>query len=374
MATATKERKQTGTTIDTSALRAALADVLRAVPSRHAKPILANVLLADGLLTGTDLELRIDREIDYHGDPVLLPAHRLQAILRAATGDEVHLKPSGTSVTVKCGAGSWTLPTEDAAEFPTWEAGELKAICRLPADQFARAAKATTYATDNESSRYALGGVLIDVTPVEDGSMQHWVATDGRRLACVETESDEAVDESTTLVPARVMATVAAMATGDGSVQVEANGKEVRFSLDGCTVTGRLVEGRFPSWREVVGEADGEPSVIDVTELLQAVQSAAIVTSEQSKGISLTWTSNTLVLAGRSSEYGESKVICPIIAAGSTASVKLDPRFLSDFLDPRHLPADEQPHVDLYIKDAQSRVLVKCGPYTGVIMPLSEDA
>ena len=79
------------------------------------------------------------------------------------------------------------------------------------------------------------------------------------------------------------------------------------------------------------------------------------------------------MLAGRSSEYGESKVICPVIAAGSTASVKLDPRYLSDFLDPRHLPADEQPHVDLYIKDAQSRVLMKCGPYTGVIMPLSEE-
>ena len=372
MATITKERRAS-ISLDTSTLRAALADVLRAVPARSAKPVLQNVRLGDGLLTGTDLEIRIDREIDYHGDAMLLPAHRLAAILRAATGDEVTLKVGDSSVTVKCGAGSWTLPTEDAAEFPTWDAGELKAICRLPADQFARAAKATTYATDSQSSRYALGGVLIDVTPIEDGSMQHWVATDGRRLACVETESDQAVDESVTLVPARVMATVAAMATGDGSVQVEANAKEVVFSMDGCTVMGRLIEGRFPAWREVVGEPEGQPTVIDTTELLQAVNSAAIVTSEQSKGINLTWTSSTLVLSGRSSEYGESKVICPVIAAGSTASVKLDPRYLSDFLDPRHLPADEQPHVDLYIKDAQSRVLMKCGPYTGVIMPLSEE-
>jgi DNA polymerase-3 subunit beta len=373
MATATKERKS-AITLDKATLQQALADVLRAVPTRSAKPILQNVRLGDGLLTGTDLEVRIDREIDYHGDALLLPAHRLSAILRAATGDTVTLTPKDSSVVVKCGGGSWTLPTEDAAEYPTWEAAALESICRLPADQFARAAKATTYATDSQSSRYALGGVLIDVTPTEDGSMQHWVATDGRRLACVETESDQAVDSSSTLVPARVMATVAAMATGDGSVVVEANTKEVVFALDGCTVTGRLVEGRFPPWRDVIGEAEGQASVIDTTELLQAVQSAAIVTSEQSKGISLAWTSSTLVLAGRSSEYGESTVICPVIAAGSTASVKLDPRYLADFLDPRHLPADEQPHVDLYIKDAQSRVLMKCGPYTGVIMPLAEDA
>jgi DNA polymerase-3 subunit beta len=374
MATATKERKTAGITLATSTLRAALAAVLRAVPTRHAKPILANVRLGDGLLTGTDLEVRIDREIEYHGEAMLLPAYRLNAILDVAVGSEVSLIPNGGVVVVKCGSGEWKLPTEDASEYPSWEPNELKSICRLPADQFRRAARATTYATDSESSRYALGGVMLDVESTADGSRQHWVGTDGRRLACVETESDDAVDASQTIVPARLLATVASMATGDGSVQVESNGKEVRFSLDGCTITGRLVDGRYPRWRDVVGEAEGEPTVIDVVELLQAVQSAAVVTSEQSKGISLTWTASTLVLVGRSSEYGESCVICPTIAAGSTASTKLDPRYVIDFLDPKHLPADEEPHVDVYVKDAQSRVLLRCGPYTGVIMPLAEDA
>ena len=368
MATATKERKGTGITLDTSTLRAALAAVMRAVPAKSAKPVLQNVRLGDGLLSGTDLELRIDREIDYHDEPMLLPAYRLSAILKAATGDEVVLKPNGTSITVKCGAGSWTLPTEDVAEFPTWESGELRAICRLPADQFCRAAKATIYATDSESSRYALGGVLVEVA---DGNPT-WIATDGRRLACVETETDQAVDDSQTILPGRLVALAASLAVGDGSVQIEADAKEVRFSLDGTTITGRLVEGKFPRWRDVLGEPEGEPTVIDVVELLRSVQSAAIVTSEQSKGITLTWTANTLVLAGRSSEYGESKVICPTIAAGSAAGTKLDPQFVAQFL--ANLPSDEEPHVDVYVADAQSRVVLRCGPYTGVIMPLAEDA
>ena len=367
-ATATKERKTLGITLDTSTLRAALAAVMRAVPAKSAKPVLQNVRLGDGLISGTDLEVRIDREIDYHGEPMLLPAYRLSAILKAATGDEVVLKPNGTSITVKCGASSWTLPTEDVAEFPTWESHELKAICRLPADQFCRAAKATIYATDSESSRYALGGVLVEVA---DGNPT-WVATDGRRLACVETETDQAVDDSQTILPGRLVALAASLAVGDGSVQIEADAKEVRFSLDGTTITGRLVEGKFPRWRDVLGEPEGEPTVIDVMELLQSVQSAAIVTSEQSKGITLAWTSSTLVLVGRSSEYGESKVICPTIAAGSTAGTKLDPKYVAQFL--ANLPSDEEPHVDVYVKDAQSRVMLRCGPYTGVIMPLAEDA
>ncbi len=361
-----------GITLATKVLQAALAVVLRAVPTRGTKPIMQNVRLGDGLLTGSDLEIRIDREIDYHGEPMLLPAHRLSAILNVAIGDEVHLTVKDATVIVKCGKGEWTLPTEDVAEYPHWEPADLKDLCKLPADQFGRAAKATAYAADSESSRYALGGVLLDVMPTDDGSMQHWVATDGRRLACVQTENDQAVDASETIVPGRLMAAVAVLATGNGLVEIKANTKEIRFNLTGCVVTGRLLEGRFPGWRDVVGEPEGEPSVIDRKDLLQAVNAAAIVTSEQSKGVSLNWTSNTLVLAGRSSEYGESLCHCPTIATGSMASTRLDPTYMAQFLS--HLPADEEPHVSLYVKDAESRVLLKCGTYTGVIMPLAAEA
>jgi len=338
-----------------------------ATPSRPAKPILANCRIGDGLITGTDLEVRIDRAISEQCEAFLVPHDRLLQIVKAASGDEVTLKASGTTVSVKCGRGSWTLPTEDVAEYPTWEPADLKAVCRLPADQFARAARATTYATDVESSRYALGAVLIEVA----NGNPTWVATDGRRLSCVETETDQAVDDRQTLVPCRVLDIVAGMATGDGSVQVEANAKEVRFDLEGTTVTGRIVEGRYPRWRDVVGQPEGQATVLEVGELLAAVRSAAIVTSEQSKGVDLTWTADTLVISGRSSEYGESTVKCPLVAAGSTSPTKVDPRYVIEFL--RSIPADEEPQVDVYATDSQSRVLLKCGPYTGVIMPLAKE-
>ena len=366
MTTATKT-KAAGITIDAATLRTALADVLRAVPGKTPKPVLHNVRLGDGLLTGTDLEIRIDREIDYHGDAILLPAAKLSAILKAATGDTVTLTPQGTSVKVKVGGGSWTLPTEDAAEFPVWEPANLKAVCRLPADQFARAARATAYATDTESSRYALGGVLIDVR----GGNPTWVATDGRRLSAVETETDQAVDDSQTIVPARAINVAASMAHGDGSVQIEANGSEVRFTLDGVTVTARLVEGKFPRWRDVVGEPEGEPTVLEVGDLLRAVESAAIVTSEQSKGVEFTWSATGLALTAKSSEYGESRVKCDLVTPGSTSATKLDPKYVSQFL--AHIPSDEEPQVNVYATDPGSRVLFRCGPYTGVVMPLAAE-
>jgi DNA polymerase III sliding clamp (beta) subunit (PCNA family) len=116
---ATKERRKSGgITLSAGELKSALAAVSPAVPSRAARPVLTNVRLGDGLVTGTDLEVRIDVAIDYHGDAMLLPHSRLLAILNAAGGDEVTLEPKGTSCVVRCGHGTWTLPVEDAAEFP----------------------------------------------------------------------------------------------------------------------------------------------------------------------------------------------------------------------------------------------------------------
>ena len=59
------------------------------------------------------------------------------------------------------------------------------------------------------------------------------------------------------------------------------------------------------------------------------------------------------------------------LAALDRALRQLRERFVADFL--RSIPHDEQPHVDLYAKTPQDRVLLRCGPYTGVIMPLAAE-
>ena len=51
--------------------------------------MLVNVLMANGSLTASDLELQITTPLEYDGEPILLPHAKLVAILNAARGDEV---------------------------------------------------------------------------------------------------------------------------------------------------------------------------------------------------------------------------------------------------------------------------------------------
>jgi len=371
MSTATKERKKTrsgGITLNAGTLKAAMAAVSPAVQARHAKPILANVLLADGVLTATDLEVRIDVEIDYHGPAMLLPHGRLSAILSAAGGDEVTLTQEDSKCVVTCGNGTWTLPTEDAAEFPTWAVTGGKPVCRLPADQFCRAVAGVVYACDEESSRYALGGVCLDV----HGGTVTLVATDGRRLSSVECEVDQAVDDGQTLVPARALGIMQRLAAGsEGAVQLEASGTECVMTVEGTTVTARLLEGKFPRWRDVIPTREVQATTVTSTELLSATRAAAIVTTENSKGIDFTFSADGIWLHGQSAVAGESSVTCPVVESGQACSVKLDPVYVRNWLT--GLPADGEPVVSVEAVDHTSAVVLRCGEYTGVVMPMALD-
>jgi DNA polymerase-3 subunit beta len=373
-ATATKrnaKRSGGGITVSRQDLLAALQAVAPAVLNRPAKPILSSVLVADGTVTATTLELMISVEIDYSGPALVLPHARLLAIVREARSDDVTLSVDGTVCVVAAGRGTWRLPMESAAEWPTWSPVELRSLVRVPCDQFVRAVKATAYAIDNDSSRYALGAVLVEVS----GGECSFVATDGRRLSHVRVEHDQAVDDGQSLVPGGAMASIASLAAGesDDAVQLEASETELVATIAGSVVTARLIAGRFPRWRDVLPQdrPGTTETVIDRAELLSATRAAAIVTSEQSKGLDYTFGDSGVVLHGQSSEHGQSDLTIDVVSGGDAVRIKLDPAFVVEWL--RGLSSEDDPTVTVELVDSQAACVMRCGDCTGVIMPLAAD-
>lgn len=377
-ATLTKPKKRAnGIALAYTSLRAALHAVRAAVSTRSPKPALLNVLLHNGGLTASNLELQISVEIPYGGEPLLLPFHRLDAILKAATGDEVIIEPRGTSALVKVGRGEWTLPCEDASEFPRWEPASIAPVARIPADQFCRAVRSVAYATDVASSRYALGGVLVEML----AGVMTFVATDGRRLSSYRAEVDQATDDwviepkskgqkKAPLVPSSAIGAIAVAADGsEGAVQLEASANEVVATVDGTVITARLVEGRFPRWQDVFPKREAASTKVSAPELLAATRQAAIVTSEDSKGVVFTFSPEGIHLAARSSAAGESSVTCPIFEFGQPATVNLDPHFVCDFLR----AVDPGVAVEINVAGPGDAVVLQADDYRGVIMPLAKE-
>ncbi len=88
---------------------------------------------------------------------------------------------------------------------------------------------------------------------------------------------------------------------------------------------------------------------VPVGPLHAAVRQAAIITSDESRGIDFAFGNGTLILSGQTADVGQARVELPIAYEGRDLSIMLDPRFLIDFL--KVLAADKT--ICLELEDAR---------------------
>lgn len=349
-----------------------------AAPTRSPKPVLQNVKLEAigerAELIGTDLELGVRVEvpgvtIEAPGK-ALLPLGRFGSILRETTDATLRLESDGLSTLVRGERSEFRLMAPDPAEFPSVESFGDEQYQELPARAFRELIRRTVFATDNESSRYALGGVLLEL---QAGKIVA-VGTDGRRLAMMECPAKQVggSEERTPIVPTRTMQLLErSLADATGDVQLAARPNCVLVKSQRFSLYSNLVEGRFPRWRDVFPRrADSQKIELLVGPLFSAVRQAAILTSEQTRGIDIDFVDGRAIFAGRAAEAGQSRVELPVAYDGPALGVTLDPRYLSDFLK----VLDLEKTITLDIKDAESAVVCSTDDgYGYVIMPLARE-
>ena len=350
-------------------LRKALEAIGPAVHSSAAKPVHRHCCLTPGLIAADNGELCI--EVDLFGYPstpsfmLIMPYDRLRLIVASVAPDcIVDLDPNDTGVRITAGRGSWTLPTLPSSEWAVVEDPKLSPVCRLPADQFARMAMNVRHACDTVGQgRLALGAVCVEM---KDGVLT-LVGTDGRRMCVSACEIDQATEDSQTLVPRKAIDAMVAAArhAGDDGVQLERSATQVVATFGGTTITARQMSGSYAKWREIGKERVEEPTEANAGMLLALCGSAAICTSETSRGVELS-TGKTVRMRSVSSENGEAVCECDCVSAGATVNTKIDPSDAAEWL--RSLELAET--VAMHVKDAESALVLVCEDTYTVIMPL----
>jgi DNA polymerase-3 subunit beta len=350
------------------------------VPTRSPKPILQNLKLEvtaeKATLIGTDMEMGIRMDvpgfiIEKPGDAVL-PISRFGSILRESSDEKLTLQGDKRKTLVRGDRSEFQLPSENPDEFPAVAAFEETKYHELPAVFFREIVRRTVFATDNESSRYALSGVLVELN--DNGITA--VATDGRRLAKQEGPAKSVGGHNTgdkmTIIPTRAMQLIErAITDGDENICLAARENDVLVKSGRAAIYTRLVEGRFPKWRDVFPRRELMAKIeLTVGPFHASVRQAMIVTSEERRGVEFTFGDGKLALAAHGAEYGESHVELPIAYDGPKCDVMLDPRFVNDFL--RVL--DPETNITLEIRDGDTAVVCTTQDgYSYVIMPLARD-
>lgn len=365
---------------DREQLLHAFQTVASVAPARSPKPILQNVKLevTDQAVTllATDLEVGIRHQVSgvdiQSTGVVILSVTRFGSILRESTDETLHLEGDGQGTTIRGERSQFRLPAENPAEFPQVTGFDVSNYHTVPARLLRELIRRTAFATDNESSRYALGGIKLEVADAHLTA----IGTDGRRLAKMTGPvgtTGEALDAAqTTIIPTRAMTLIErAVVPADDEVKIAVNGNEFLVHTERATISARMLEGRFPDWKKVFPESGaGVKLDLAVGATLTAVRQAQIATSDESRGVDFTFGEGMLVLSGKAAEVGQSRVELPIGYDGDELTVTLDPRFVVDFL--KVLDADKT--FSFEVKDAESAAVCSTDDgYGYVIMPLARD-
>lgn len=349
-------------------------------PTRSPKPILQNVKLVVGqeeaTLLATDMEVAIRLEVpgiqvEAPGSAIL-PVGRFGSILRESTDAKLSVEAEPQGTVVRGERSEFRLPGENPDEYPEVASFTDENYHELPARLLKELIRRTLFATDTESSRYALGGVLLEFETEKITA----VGTDGRRLAKMEgpcqTIGTCEGDDLATIVPARSMQLIErAFSELDAEVRIAAHTNDIMLKSSRVIVYSRLVEGRFPKWRDVFpARREAVRIEIAVGPLYSALRQAAIVASEESRGIDFSFGDGTLVLSGETAEVGQARVEFPIPYDGPTVTLSLDHRFVSDFLK----VLDPEKIITVEIENADSAALLSTDDgYGYVVMPLARD-
>ena len=367
------------------ALAAALQVVGSVVPSRTPKEVLKNVKLqvVDGKATllGTDAEVGIRYEIPgveiTSAGETLLPAARVSAIVRELTGDSVDIALADDAVWIRSDQSEFRLSAQDASEFPPVAEFDDDSYHAIPGKSLRDAIRRTVFATDLESSRYALGGVLLEL----GRDKVTLAATDTRRLAVFETScrahgsatsgSPDQSNNSNPVIPTKALTLIErSIPDADSEALLAIHPNEALVKVGSSTIYSRLVEGRFPKYRDVV-PARAEKSIdLVVAPFYSAIRQAQIVTEEDSRGVDFRFARGLLTMTSKSAEVGQSVIQLPISYDGDDLAILFDPRYIADFL--RVLSPEKSIRLDLI--DAESAAVFRTDDaYTYVVMPLTRD-
>ena len=312
----------------------------RAASARSAVQTLAGVMLhADDEsveLRATDMELGIriatEATVERSGT-VVLPGRLLVDVVRSLPKDDLTLeyRSAEEDVEVVSGPAQFRLRVLPAGEFPRLpEPGEA-AVVRVPAAAFVETIERVARSASRDESRPHLTGVLVSAS----GRELRMVATDSYRLSVKETVLEHAVDgELEVNVPARTLQELGRVAGAEAAADIDiwALENQVIFKAGSGVLSSRLVEGRFPNYRQLLPESFEHELRVSRGELLEVVRRVGLL-AQRNAPLRLAFSDGALEVSAQTPDVGRASESLPVPFKGESLEIGFNAEFLRDGIE-----------------------------------------
>ena len=365
-----------------------LSLISRAVPSRPTHPVLSNVLLiADEKnqrvsLTAFDLSLGIQTSFPaqvMEGSTITLPAKLLNDIISRLPEGEITLlyeegegENEGALVTLTSASGRYQVRGMGAEEFPDLPIIEEGQTLNLPGTALVEGLRGSIFAASTDETKQILTGIHLGL---QQDSLE-FAATDGHRLAVVETSTEGEEEETTPIennveefavtIPARALRElerILATRQSKEPVALYADEGQVVFELGEQRLTSRKLDGQYPAYRQLLPSQFAITLTVERKRLLSSLELVAVLAEQKNSIVkfSLDSEGQQLSLSVDAQDVGSAKESMTAQISGESLEVAFNVKYVLDSL--KVLSASE---ITMQMNTADSPVILT--PLSGVKM------
>ncbi len=350
------------------------------VERRNTMPILINVLLeaqSDRLkVYATNLEVSLTDEIpavvQIPGRVAVSTKNLFEIIKELNDTEEVTLaKQENNWLKVTQGKSIFNLVGISADEYPVFPAESPREFIEIEAHVLADMIGKTIYSISNDETRYHLNGVYFEKRETASGPGLLMVATDGHRLSLV-NKSEQALESRSgegVIIPRKGLTEIyKLLENADGVFKMAVEGPQLVVAYKNALLMVRLIEGKYPNYRQLIPQNLNEHVEVRRHELLASLRRVSLLSNQKSKGVTLNFSSGKLEITSNNPELGDAKEEIEVNYRGSGLKIGFNAKYIMDVLT-----SIDEDEVSLDLKDQLSPGVMRPKAnkdYTCVIMPM----
>ena len=141
------------------------------------------------------------------------------------------------------------------------------------------------------------------------------------------------------MVPLKAVGELQRTLGDEGEVTIEAGDKQAAFSFGDVLLVTKLLEGKYPNYRQVIPQGTTVRATMERETLQNAVRRTSQLVIDRIAGIRLNFSPNLLEVVAADAEIGEGRETMDIKYDGPEMSISFNPEFLTQPL--KALTTDE---------------------------------
>lgn len=331
-------------TIERANLLKTLSHVQSIVEKRNTIPVLSNVrieALEDGIsFKATDMDTEITEIVDaktIETGATTAPAHMLYDIVRKLSdGSEVEITfpDEKGQLTIASGRSKFSLSTIGVEDFPVISGDKLPVNFVMEKEELKDVIDRTKFAVSTEETRYYLNGVYMHAKKEGDAKVLRVVATDGHRLACVESPLPKgAEDLAGVIVPRKTVTEIRKLLDDNNAdhITISMSENKVRFAFEDITLTSKLIDGTYPDYERVIPTDNDKNLELGVKDLSSAVDRVSVV-AERTRAIKMITGNSKVTIITSSPDLGSAQEELEAKYEGESVEIGYNFRYLLDIL------------------------------------------